>query len=126
MQNKYVSISFQSGIKQQVPKTLLPLPLLTEASNLIVKDTGRLESRQAFTQLSGAQLPADAGKPLKLFTYNDQLFCITDKNILSYQKSTNTWTDFITRFSNLAIGRRRNMELGVFPCLLYTSPSPRD
>lgn len=115
MPNRFVSISFQSGIKQEVPSTLLPAPLLTKASNLIIKDTGRLESRPTFKQLSGAKLPAGSGRPLKLFVRNNQLFCITDKNILSYQESDNRWEDFVSRLSDLSIGSRRNMSLNTFP-----------
>ena len=94
-----------------MPPTLLPLPLLTQASNVIIKETGRLESRPDFRQLSGLKLPEDAGKPLKLFTYNDALFAITDKNILLWEASSNRWIDFVARLSELRRGRFRNMGL---------------
>ena len=114
-QTKFVSISFQSGIKQQIPPTLLPPNLLTEASNLIIKETGRLENRADFRQLSGLKLPDNAGKPLKLFTYNDALFAITDKNILLWEESTNSWRDFVTKFRGISGGRFRNMNIRAFP-----------
>ena len=113
--NRYVSISFSQGIKQQVPPTLLPLPLLTQASNLVIKDTGRLESRADFRELSGLKLPAEAGRPLKLFTYKGALFAVTDKNILLWEASTNSWRDFVTRFRGLSGGRFRNMGITAHP-----------
>ena len=100
-QSRYVSVSFNSGIKQDIPASLLPAPFLTKASNLVVKETGRLESAPQFKQLSGAQIPSNAGKPLKLFTRNDTLFCITDKHILIYNKANNAWIDFTTQLSEL-------------------------
>ena len=109
--NQEISISFSGGIQQSVPKTLLPLPLLTKARNLIIKDSGRLENRLEFKQLSGLKLPDGSGTPLKLFTYNDALYAITDKNILLWEASSNRWVDFVARLSELRRGRFRNMGL---------------
>ena len=113
MRNRYVSVSFMQGIKQNVPKTLLPLPLLTQASNLVVTDQGRLQSRLNFEQLSGAQLPPNTGTPLKLFVRDNQLFCVTTTHVLSYNKASQSWNDFTT---SLDIGQpsRRNMDLSTF------------
>ena len=82
-----------------------------ELRTLSLKMRGRLESRPNFQQLSGAQLPSNAGKPLSLFTRNNQLYAITDRNILSYISSQRRWEDFYSQFGDLRRGRRRNMEI---------------
>ena len=84
---RFVSVAFQQGIKQNVPKTLLPVPLLTEAKNLIVEKEGRLQSRPNMKKLSKAGTPINGGTPIKLFSDEDQLFLVTDKNFLNYVRS---------------------------------------
>ena len=112
--NRYLSISLSQGIRQDVPRTLLPLPFLTRAVNLITRDQGRLENRPTFKQIT--QLPEGSGTPLKLFKYNNALFCFTDRYILVYEKSLNLWKDFSTNQPPpFRLGERRNVFSEVFP-----------
>ena len=117
--NRYLSISLSQGIRQDVPRTLLPLPFLTRAVNLITRDQGRLESRPTFKQIT--QLPEGSGTPLKLFTYpacSDALYCVTDRYILSYNKATNIWSDIITnQIPPTTLGGIRNISSEVCPII---------
>ena len=109
---RYVSVTFQSGIKQNVPSQLLPVPLLTKANNLVVNKEGQLISRPNFEKLEGVELPSGAGKPLKLFTYNTQLYCITETNILTFNRVESRWYDFVGNvYDILEAGRRHNLSL---------------
>ena len=117
--NNYISISLSQGVRQDVPSTLLPLPFLTRAENLITRNQGRLESRPTFKKIT--QLPANSGTPLKIFTYpacNDALYCITDRYILIYNKANNQWVDAISHeIPPTGLGEIRNISSDICPII---------
>ena len=108
--NKYFPIPFSAGIKQSIPKQLLPVPFLTKASNFIIKEQGQLTNRPLFQEIG--KLPSDRGKPLKLFTYDNGLYLKTTQFILRFEEPNN-WID-ISNTSPSDLVKRENVSSEIF------------